>query len=576
MSPKKPKTEMVKLDGTFIKSDGTSHKSNFFKFLELQPDDYSDISFTPEEANRIRMHLSHLSTGASAAIPLTCGGAAVCPFASKCQPEGQTVYTVNRGPVPIEKLDENIDKLWSFHQKQNKIRKKSGYSFKKYSREYQGKILNFQTSTKEYKCTPSHICLAKWREEAFTDKTCVYLMRKGDFWRVGTSFFLKSYSNQDAIGPYFRARAEQADQLWILGVYDTKTEALLAEEYFSVTWGISKSLFLATGNSSGRKKWNGLYAWITQERLDHHHNSLKPTLKKVQDLLSSIGLSICAPIWSKDKRSRRISTRQFLKLHAVNLVPFVGYFDFIDLDGNRVKVDCIKEENYSGKVYSLEVPSYKTYITGGLVTHNCPFVRIDKERRAVDPKAKLVTPVGRACLVETQLLNEWTRLYIKEYEIDEQNFTEFMLVRELSEIELMLWRLNNNISKPENAELVQEVVVGVDKQGNPLTRQEVNAFIEAKERLQNRKSRLVKLMVGDRQEKYKREAALKMKSDDDPSTNAAKLRGQIDRLLTQAKTLDVKLKEAEGNVIDVDSGPTDKAPVQQEKPLTPEDLINEE
>jgi hypothetical protein len=201
----------------------------------------------------------------------------------------------------------------------------------------------------------------------------------------------------------------------------------------------------------------------------------------------------------------------------------------------------------------------------------CPFLRVDAERRAIDPHAKLTTPISKQCLVEVNLLREWTRLFIDEYKIEEENFTEFMMVREMAEIELMMWRLNNNIAKPQHAELVQETVVGVDKQGNPLTRLEISAFMEAKERLQNRKSKLIKLMVGDRQEKYKREAALKVKSSDDPSTNAAKLKGQIGRLLLQAKSLDVKMKEAEGNVIDVKS---ETVVNPDPPPLSPEDLIN--
>lgn len=273
--------KQIKLDGTMIKSDGTSQKSNYFKFLDLHPDDYSDIVYTPEQAQRIRSHLLHLSTGASAAVPMICGGVAKCPFADRC-------------PLVIE-----------------------------------------------------------------------------------------------------------------------------------------------------------------------------------------------------DRRA--------------------------------------KEEG---------VPNYKP-----------------------------VTPVGRSCLVEINLLNEWTRLYLHEYEVEENSFTEINMCRELAETELMLWRINNNIAKPGNAELVQEVVVGVDKQGTALTRQEVTALFEAKERLQNRKSKLIKLMVGDRQEKYKRDAALKTTNTSDPSTQTAQLRGRLTQLLEQAKKVDLQLKDAEGDVIDVKP---------DDAPLSPEDLINNE
>jgi hypothetical protein len=199
----------------------------------------------------------------------------------------------------------------------------------------------------------------------------------------------------------------------------------------------------------------------------------------------------------------------------------------------------------------------------------CPYLRLDKERKAIDIEAKSITPIGRQCPLEAGLLHEWTKFYIQEYKINPTNFTEFQMTRELAEIELMLWRLNNNLNKPENAELVQETVIGVDKQGNVLSRKEISALFEAKERLQNRKSRLVKLMVGDRQEKYKREAALKQHTDSDPSISAAKMRASIDRLIHQAKNLDIKLKEAEGSVLDAEF--TESS---ENANLTPEDMIN--
>lgn len=191
----------------------------------------------------------------------------------------------------------------------------------------------------------------------------------------------------------------------------------------------------------------------------------------------------------------------------------------------------------------------------------CPFWQIGK------------APEGKPCLVEINLMNEWTRLYIQEYDVNPQNFTQVCMVRELVEIEIKLWRLNNNLSKPENAEMVQDTVVGVDKQGNVLTRKEVSAYFEAQDRLVQRRSRLHKLMVGDPQEKYKREAALKKSFAKDPSQNAAELRQQILSLLKVAQSGVLKLKEAEGNVIDVGENSSGAGDGRR---LSPEDLINQD
>ena len=286
----KPKTELVKLNGTIIRSDGTSIKTDYFKFLELDLDDYSDVSYTPQEAAKIRMHMSHLSTGAAAAVPLICPGEVRCPFSRSC---------------PMVRVD-------------------------------QARRLDYENS-------------------------------------------------------------------------------------------------VARGDSPERPK--------------------------------------------------------------------------------------------------------------------------------------MTTPVGKQCCVEKNLMNEWTRLYVTEFDVPENSFVELGMCRELAEIELMMWRLNNNLAKAENAELVQETVVGVDKEGNALTRKEENSFFVARERLQKRKSQLFKAMVGDRQEKYKKESALKQRQDADPSKNAAALRSEVTRLLKQAEHKVLEIQEAEGNVIDVGQETT-------ESEFTPESLIN--
>jgi len=213
-----------------------------------------------------------------------------------------------------------------------------------------------------------------------------------------------------------------------------------------------------------------------------------------------------------------------------------------------------KRDDYSHLTFTpaetAKIRKYMTHLVTGstaaiplicLGEHKCPFsfqcpiAKIDQERRKSNPEAKSALPLTQQCIIELELLAKWTYFYIDEYEVDEHSFTELQIVRELAEIELMLWRLNNNLAKPENAELIQQDVVGVDKQGNVQTKRVTSTFLSIKDSLQNRKSRLVKLMVGDRQEKYKREAALKIREDTDLSTTTAKLRNQIEMLMKQTQ-----------------------------------------
>jgi sRNA-binding protein len=148
-------------------------------------------------------------------------------------------------------------------------------------------------------------------------------------------------------------------------------------------------------------------------------------------------------------------------------------------------------------------------------------------------------------------------MFIEEYDINPNSFTELLMVNELVECELMLWRINSNLSKPEYAELVNENPVGVDKDGNPITKLEINALFEARERINTRKSRVIKLMVGDREGKGKMAALLKKSDDKDPSKQASSLRTQMDALQAKAKMLEVKLEET------------------HKETLSPEDLLEE-
>jgi hypothetical protein len=144
-----------------------------------------------------------------------------------------------------------------------------------------------------------------------------------------------------------------------------------------------------------------------------------------------------------------------------------------------------------------------------------------------------------------------------EYDVDPNSFTEVAYVNELAEIEIMLMRLNMSISRPENAELVIDQVVAIGQDGTPIVQKQVSPFLEQKDKLLARRSRIVKLMVGDRQEKYKKEAALKVKIDKDPSSEMAKTRSRLEHVARAAKHY------------------IDQSQTEQQVTLSPQDLIDQ-
>lgn len=98
-SGKIEKEAIVSLDGRILYSDGTTSKTEMFKFLEVDLDDYSDIQMTGEEAQRFVNHVKRMKTGVSAFVPKICPGPKKCPLRDRCP--FQERYPIGR-PCPLE------------------------------------------------------------------------------------------------------------------------------------------------------------------------------------------------------------------------------------------------------------------------------------------------------------------------------------------------------------------------------------------------------------------------------------------------------------------------------------------
>jgi hypothetical protein len=156
--------------------------------------------------------------------------------------------------------------------------------------------------------------------------------------------------------------------------------------------------------------------------------------------------------------------------------------------------------------------------------NNCEFVKIGK------------MPLGRGCIWEVNLLREWQIAYINQYDVDPNNFTELGMINELVEIEVYSWRINQLLASDVHSGMLTDSVVGFlppQSGGGPIHEKKISPLLDIKQMLSARKSRLIKLMVGDRQEKYKREAALKQRETEDPASQVALFRTQINALQEQ-------------------------------------------
>lgn len=113
-----------------------------------------------------------------------------------------------------------------------------------------------------------------------------------------------------------------------------------------------------------------------------------------------------------------------------------------------------------------------------------------------------IAPLGEICILEQQLIKEWTSRYIDEFDVDTNKHTELQLVTELAEIAVYERRISAYIGI-HNPILLQEVVTGVDTLGNPFYNTDISKAFEVKERLKKQRMKILDAMLATRDRKAK-------------------------------------------------------------------------
>lgn len=496
-SQNKIPTVYVGLSGILIKEDGTITKDGYLRRLQVDNELYANMKFTEEEIKQVAYAMKRQSSGINSAVPLKCTGD-LCAFKNSCQPGDALVLTAKHGYVEIKNLNSEIHRIVSYARDRNIVLSKVGYNFTLHSRLFDGNLIKITTeSGKSLECTPDHISIATWNEHAL-NKFCVYLMKKGDYYRIGKTFLLKGAGGKRQCGDYrFGPRErlinEKADAIWVLGVYETNTEALLAEEVFSCKYGISKALFIATDKNNC--KYDGMYTWITQSQLDLHHESLKPSMQIILDLLKTHNLDFNHPIYMSagsrdDDISFRIATMQTFKIRSANLIS--NYMNVIIYKDDLMHRESIKitYKPFKDYVYSLDVAVNHTYISNEIITHNCPYMAIGKP------------PLAKPCLVEAQLIHYWTEQYLEEFNVDPHNITEMHMVSELAEFNIYEMRVTKYLAE-NHPTLMQDFMVGVDPNGNVISNQDISRAYELKDRIKKSRMKVLDALMATRKEKLK-------------------------------------------------------------------------
>lgn len=117
-------------------------------------------------------------------------------------------------------------------------------------------------------------------------------------------------------------------------------------------------------------------------------------------------------------------------------------------------------------------------------------------------------PEGMECLHENKVMTKAMDSYMTSLEIDIDNYPEMVMVNQLVEYELIEHRCNAILSY-EHRNMKMETVVGIDDDGNIVTKEEVSHALTIKMMIYKNKIQLLQDFTATRREQYKKKAALK-------------------------------------------------------------------
>lgn len=277
----------------------------------------------------------------------------------ECQPPGTMVYKPDGSQVAIENLRPG-DRVMSYAQKTEHLNAKWGSVIEGISsRQFAGRLIIAQTDTRRSRYTPNHHCIAKIGG-AFSGRHVLYLMKKGQHFRVGVTSSYHGKKKNAITGVRGRLWEEGADSLWVLAVFDTRSKALLNENLVTFKFRIPQVRF-----GEGNNFW-GLIPDMTEEGIA---------------CLASFGRNIRYPLLEASGPTGRkiLLFERPTIIRACNLMDGMQVLDAAEQNRlgpkghhpNAWKPISVEYESYSGPVYSLTVSGAHTYVADGIVTHNC-------------------------------------------------------------------------------------------------------------------------------------------------------------------------------------------------------------
>lgn len=276
-----------------------------------------------------------------------------------CQPPDTMVQTAG-GTSTLGQMRDD-DRVVSFYSHNSAIvGLRDGYRVKVGRRPYGGKLYGVTTTQKQSWGTDGHIWTVRMTAD-YPSRWCVYLMRRGTWWRVGMTKMRTTWG----FGVKGRLLHELGDQAWILSLHDSAAEARMQEQLVSIQFGIPQTCWVTNRSSSHRQS----------DHIRDFYGQLDAVAQEAAacNALAHFNRNRKYPFVDSSDTRAKFGARQSIQVRSCNLLP--GSMEVpTPQRGQSVEwtpIRAVDVQDYSGEVVSLGVDTHEHYIADGLVTHNC-------------------------------------------------------------------------------------------------------------------------------------------------------------------------------------------------------------
>lgn len=285
-----------------------------------------------------------------------------------CHKAGTMILTTN-GTKPIEDLTDD-DRVISFDTYSGQVvgSKNGGYAIKRASRDYDGLLYWVSAGGNKTNATDNHEFSVRFNPDC-SEKYCTYLMRRGRWWRVGHT---RAYDARQ-FGVKSRYHQENAEEAWLIAMYESRSDAQVAEQILAIKYGIPYTHWeVERGMERSERNRSEEQVRRVYESID-----LDELEKNAYQLLHDFGRSESFPLIDAESQRAKFSRRVTAKLRACNLIPGlmqvpvpnaeIGVYPNFRWES----INKVRFEPFQGRVYSLAVEKLHHYVADGIVTHNC-------------------------------------------------------------------------------------------------------------------------------------------------------------------------------------------------------------